>query len=270
MSNVSLSKSVRQNLFAMQGTAEMMAASQNRLATGKKVNSALDNATNYFTASNLNSRAGDLSGLLDGLSNASKTIEAANNGITGIKKLVESAQSIARQALSGGDKVKLEAQYDEIRAQIDALAKDASYNGVNLIKDATTTLKVAFNEKTGADHNELELTSTDLTSTGLSIAAADFTDETTMTAALDSLTTALSTLRDTASSMGANLSTIQSRQDFTKSSINTLQTGADNLVNADINEEAASLLALQTRAQLSQSALSMSNQQDQSVLRLFG
>ncbi|MDP1165780.1 flagellin N-terminal helical domain-containing protein, partial [Klebsiella pneumoniae] len=76
----------------------MMSQTQNRLATGKKVNSALDNPTNFFTSQNLNSRANELSSLLDGISNATKTLEAADNGIKGITKLVESAQSTARQA----------------------------------------------------------------------------------------------------------------------------------------------------------------------------
>ncbi|HWP14685.1 MAG TPA: flagellin, partial [Xanthobacteraceae bacterium] len=84
------------------------------------------------------------------------------------------------------------------------------------------------------------------------------------------LSTALTTLRSQASSLGSQLSVVQARQDFTKSMINTLQTGADNLVLADTNEEGANLLALQTRQSLSTTALSLSAQADQAVLRLFG
>ena len=97
--SVTLSAGVRQNLLTLQKTADMMSSTQNRLATGKKVNSALDNPTNFFTSQNLSARANDLSNLLDGIGNAIKTIEAADNGITAITKLVESAQSTARQAL---------------------------------------------------------------------------------------------------------------------------------------------------------------------------
>jgi flagellin len=99
--SVTLSAGVRQNLLSLQQTADMMSQTQNRLATGKKVTSALDNPTNFFTSKSLNSRAGELSNLLDGISNATKTLEAADNGIKAITKLVESAQSTARQALPG-------------------------------------------------------------------------------------------------------------------------------------------------------------------------
>ena len=102
MSDITLSAGVRQNLLTLQNTADLMATTQNRLATGKKVNSALDNPTNFFTSQSLSARAKDLTNLLDGIGNAIKTIEAADNGITAITKLVESAQSTARQALQDG------------------------------------------------------------------------------------------------------------------------------------------------------------------------
>jgi flagellin-like hook-associated protein FlgL len=89
-------------------------------------------------------------------------------------------------------------------------------------------------------------------------------------AAITALDNSLSTLRTQASKFGSTLTTVQTRQDFTKNMINTLQTGADNLVLADTNEEGANLLALQTRQQLSTTALSLSAQADQAVLRLFG
>lgn len=431
MADVSLSKTVRQNLLSLKQTADMMATTQNRLATGKKVNSALDNASNFFTAAGLNSRANDLSNLLDGISSAIKTIDAANNGITGITRLVESAQSTARQALSdkstasynslegnavvdttgstgttakeqasnqtlsnlgfangdtfkitttkggvdkaftmdlatvgskkvsdlvaainasgvasaevtdtgklkisgaadeqitidiasadaatgstradaatklgltqatggsttvtntdgaaGGDRdttkivlaagspsvnrAKLVSQYNEILTQIDKLADDSNFNGVNLLKGGTGVLKIAFNEKTGSAKNEMSLDGVDMTKTGLGLTSATTLDDTEATNKLTELTNALTSLRAGASTFGSKLSIIQTRQDFTKSTINTLKGGADDLVNADTNEEAATLLALQTRQQLSSTALSMSNQQDQAVLRLFG
>ena len=122
--SVTLSAGVRQNLLSLQKTADMMSQTQNRLATGKKVNSALDNPTNFFTSQNLNSRANELSSLLDGISNATKTLEAADNGIKGITKLVESAQSTARQALqAGGGGAGLSMNEDQraaIRKQVEA------------------------------------------------------------------------------------------------------------------------------------------------------
>ena len=98
MSDISLSKAVRTNLLSLQKTAEMMATTQERLATGNKVNSALDNPTNFFTASSLNSRAGDLNALMDSMSNGIKTLEAADNGLTSITKTLEAMQSTLRQA----------------------------------------------------------------------------------------------------------------------------------------------------------------------------
>ncbi len=99
-SNITLSAATRQNLLSLQDTANLLSTTQNRLATGKKVNSALDNPVNFFTAQSLNSRSSDLSSLLDGISNGIQTIQAANQGITNIQKLVDSAKSTAQQALA--------------------------------------------------------------------------------------------------------------------------------------------------------------------------
>jgi flagellin len=99
LSNITLSAAVRQNLLSLQGTAELLATTQNRLATGKKVNSALDNPTNFFTAAGLDSRASDISNLLDSIGNGVQVLQAANTGITSLSKLVDTAKSIANQAL---------------------------------------------------------------------------------------------------------------------------------------------------------------------------
>jgi len=462
MSDITLSAGVRQNLLTLQNTADMMASTQNKLATGKKVNSALDNPTNFFTSQALSARANDLNNLLDGIGNAIKTIEAADNGITAITKLVESAQSTARQALQDGSagsgtvvessssistnlltpvagesiqdqakrqtlsnlnfaagdtitvqatdtntgavsdititvgttqktdgtgpvatvedvldvinasgvataevtdagkfkltgadadtlnlsivdasgdgatgstqaasiaaglgfgsnadidlsdpadgdyvdpgetdvtftdgtnagdadtfsittqanpaansttRQKLVTQFNDILGQIDKLADDSSFNGINLINSSSSKLTVAFNEKRdAASKSELTIQGEDLTSSGLNITNVTSLNDTEANAALDELSDALVTLREAGSKFGSNLSTVQIRKDYTKSSVNTLQTGADNLVLADTNEEGANLLALQTRQQLSTTALSLSSQADQAVLRLF-
>lgn len=99
MSDIVLSASVRQNLLSLQSTADLLATTQNRLATGNKVNSALDNPTSYFTAQNLNSRASDINNLLDSIGNGVQVLQAANTGITSLQKLVDSAKSVANQAL---------------------------------------------------------------------------------------------------------------------------------------------------------------------------
>src|SRR6476659_1486064 len=99
MSGIVLSASVRQNLLSLQSTAELLATTQNRLSTGKKVNTALDNPTNYFTAAGLDNRARDISNLLDGIGNGVQVLQAANTGLTSLQKLVDTAKSIANQVL---------------------------------------------------------------------------------------------------------------------------------------------------------------------------
>ena len=99
MSNIVLSASVRQNLLSLQSTADLLATTQERLSTGKKVNTALDNPTNFFTAQGLDNRASDIGNLLDGINNGVQVLQAANTGITSLQKLIDSAKSIANQAL---------------------------------------------------------------------------------------------------------------------------------------------------------------------------
>src|SRR5436190_9570496 len=99
LSNITLSASVRQNLLSLQGTADLLATTQTRLATGKKVNSALDNPTNFFTAAGLDARASDIGNLLDSIGNGVQVLQAADTGITSLQKLVDTAKSIANQAL---------------------------------------------------------------------------------------------------------------------------------------------------------------------------
>jgi flagellin-like hook-associated protein FlgL len=99
MSGIVLSASVRQNLLSLQSTADLLATTQNRLSTGKKVNSALDNPTNFFTAQGLDNRASDISNLLDGIGNGVQVLQGANTGITSLQSLVDTAKSLANQAL---------------------------------------------------------------------------------------------------------------------------------------------------------------------------
>src|SRR6202022_3765150 len=99
MSSIVLSASVRQNLLSRQSTADLLATTENPLATGKKVNTALDNPTNFFTGQSLDNRANDINNLLDGIGNGVQVLQAANTGITSLQKLVDTAKSIANQVL---------------------------------------------------------------------------------------------------------------------------------------------------------------------------
>jgi flagellin len=517
MADITLSAGVRQNLLSLQNTADLMATTQNRLATGKKVNSALDNPTNFFTSSSLNTRASDLSSLLDSMSNGVKTLEAADNGLTAITNTLESMQSTLRQArqdksfettsfsvdlgdtpagteqlsISGGavgatavdidltgsqgtftgsgfsaldfdsaadnsyagtvsfdvaldggtaqtvaitavdadtlsltldggaavtidvadveavtadelssavnalfdaegveitasvdtgelvltadnatdsstaavavtavaetlagasdtglgggagslsaataksvdtlvaeinantslegkirasndnGKLRIEnqsteeltltdanassgtidgstgtdtidgnqvradlaTQYNDLRDQLDKLADDSSYNGVNLLRG--DNLKITFNE-TGTSTLNIQTKDGEAINSaylGLSsIVASDLDSDDNIDSVISTVSTALDTIRSQSSSFGSNLSMVENRQDFTNEMINTLETGADNLVLADTNEEGANMLALQTRQQLSSVALSLASQADQAVLQLF-
>ena len=271
MSDIVLSAGVRSNLLNLQQTADLMSTTQTRLATGKRVNSALDNATNFFTAQGLSNRATDLSGLLDSMSTAVNTIQAANNGITSVTKLVQSAQALASQALQTSDttvRAGLATQYGAILTQIDQLAGDSGFNGINLLKSGDS-LKVVMNE---SGSSSITVSGVDFSSNGLGAQAAtnNWASSTDIGTANTQLTGALTKLRAQSQTFGSNLTTVQIRQDFTKAMINTLQTGSDALTLADSNEEGANLLALQTRQQLSTTALSLASQSRQAVLRLFG
>src|ERR1700755_674037 len=135
MSDIVLSAGCRPNLLKLQQTSDLITQTQTKLATGKRVNTALDNPVNYFTAQGLSNRANDLGNLLDSMSSAFNTIQAANNGITSITKLVQSAQALVSQAQQTADttvRAGLASQYNSILTQIDQLAGDSGFNGINL------------------------------------------------------------------------------------------------------------------------------------------
>ena len=137
MSDIVLSAGVRSNLLQLQQTSDLITSTQTKLATGKRVNSALDNPINFFTAQGLTIRANDLNSLLDSMSNGINTIQAANNGITAITKLVQSAQSLVSQAQQTTDTTVRSRtsppSSTAILGQIDQLAGDSGFNGINLL-----------------------------------------------------------------------------------------------------------------------------------------
>ncbi|MET0969415.1 MAG: DUF1522 domain-containing protein [Tardiphaga sp.] len=135
MSGITLSSSVRQNLLSLQSTADLLSTTQNRLSTGNKVNSALDNPTNFFTAQGLNNRASDINNLLDGIGNGVQIIQAANTGITSLQKLVDSAKSIANQALqtTGGYSEKSNVSTTITGATADNLLGTTTYTSASAL-----------------------------------------------------------------------------------------------------------------------------------------
>ena len=341
MSQISLTASMRSNLLSLQNTASLMSQTQERLASGKKVNSAIDNPSAYYTAQSLNNRASDLSGLLDSMGQAISTIKAADEGIEAITNFVEQAKAVATSALDTTDKAsrgKYQTQFNAILSEIDKLAKDSGYKGINLLQGGS--LKVTFNEGRdnflnieGVNAGKAGLGLTDATwGTVVSTATSntitngkpttaieadtatvlkvgddfyqykgpavatnadvdlsyavklvkgtganadkyyDFTTATTasnINASIDAANAAITKLRGYSSDFGNSYSIVQTREEFTTNLINVLEEGADKLTLADMNEESANMLALQTRQQLAINSLSLASQAAQSVLRLF-
>jgi flagellin len=270
VSDISLTAGMRTNLMNLQGTTNLLNRTQQRLSSGKQVNSALDNPTNYFAAQNANQRASDLSDRKDGMAEAVQTVSATNAGITAITGLINAAKGIAQSALSTSDtnvQSKLAAQYDTIRTQIDNMSSDSGYKGLNLLS-STNTLSVNFNETSTSKLNVVGFLAN---SSGLSLSAAGGSWQATSSITADAakMDTAISTLRTNTQTLAANLNIITTRQSFTDGMINTLQTGADNLTLADMNQEGANMLMLQTRQSLGTTSLSMSSQAAQTVLKLF-
>ena len=206
-----------------------------------------------------------------------KTIEAADKGITGMTKVAENMAAItkaAQDATTAAERTTLLDQFNELRAQLINLAEDSNFNGLNLL--GGDDLTVTFNEDAS---NEMDVDAVDWTAGGaneaIDIAAgadwtADAAGDTNIGNAATAVNAAISTLRTQAASFGTSLTTIKIREDFTNQMVNTLKGGADGLTLADQNEEAANLLALNTRQQLSQQALSLATQSEQSILRLLG
>ena len=377
MADISLTASMRSNLLSLQQTQDLMDMTQERLSTGKKVNSAIDNPSSYYTAQSLTNRASDLNALLDSMGQGIQTIQAANEGIEAITEFVQQAKAIANTArdnatikgtTSSGTyaaaddtknitvkiegvadqdiKVTLEDtdtleqaatkiatalndgtdgvkdaedtviggftatvengqikisnskgivanvsgtisgitfngeignstrttsmnQYNEILDQIDQLAKDSGYKGVNLLQG--NDLKVVFNEDRSS-YLTINGTFADTSDEGLKISRAeDWTnpDNEAIDASISELENAITSLRNMASEFGNNYSIVENRENFTESLINVLEEGSDKLTLADMNEESANMLALQTRRQLAINSLSLASQAAQSVLSLF-
>ena len=230
----------------------------------------------------LTSGAASAGALVAALSGQVSGLTVAKSG-TGIKFTVASGESLtisgtalghvigtsgtAISSSNGTNRSKFVTQYNDLLTQIDQLAGDASFNGVNLLQSGAT-LTVNFNEK---QTSKLDINSVNFSSSGLGLSSqTDFSSDSTLKNLNTTLDKATTTLRTQSSTFGSNLAVVQNRQDFTKNLINKLQTGAAGLTLADTNQEGANLLALQTRQSLATTALSLSNQAQQSITRILG
>jgi flagellin len=296
MSDISLSTATRTNLLSLQRTTGLIGRTQERLASGLKVNSAIDDALAFFKARNLNARASDLSSIKDDITNGISVLRATVQGLETIESVLKQMKALAQSAVSSPEsstRGKLASQFNELRSQVDNIMEDASYSGVNLLKNTTSpftvgsdNMTVKFNERTDAKAvNQLivsGLKTADFASiTARSAVATGASGDTTVwgqtgTAAITAINasiravdSALVSVRQSAQTFGTNSSMLEIRRQFTENIINTLKGGAASLVNADLNEESANLLSLQTRQQLGTISLGIAQQSEQSVLRLF-
>jgi flagellin len=273
---ITLTSGMRKNLVSLQNTQALLERTQRRLATGQRVNTPIDDPINYFTALIHRQRAEDLAGRKDEMSESIQLITAANTGVEGIIALLASAKSLAQSAMSAGSDSEVEAletQYNEVLTQIDEMAADSGYKGVNLRDGTGVTHTVTFN---GDGSSSLTMNGFAGDAVGLLLVpAADWVltgegpDKEAILAHIGLLDDARTVLRTEAQKLSTNLSTITIRQDFTKGMINTLEDGAAELTNADMNEEGANMLMLQTRQSLGTTSLSLASQAAQSILRLF-
>lgn len=275
--NVTLTAGMRANLISMQGTAKMLEKTQGRLASGLRVQSALDDPINYFAAKGHTQRASDLEYRKDGMNEGIQLLKAADSGIEGVLDLIAAAKSLAQSALSAESTTEitsLENQYNAMLTQIDDLADDSGYKGVNLLGGTSETLTVYFDE---AGNSSIILTGFDGSSSGLSLTAVTAGNwnsggsgnQTNIDADITLLDAARTTLRSQAKTFSNNMSTVTIRQGFTTNMIATLKDGAASLTEADMNEEGANMLMLQTRQALGTTSLSIASEAAQSVLRLF-
>jgi flagellin-like hook-associated protein FlgL len=232
----------------------------------------LSSATESAGAIKLAISAAGITGLSVTATSGNLSFSAANGRkLTLSGTATGSGNSLAGAVTStnGVNRDKLVSDYNGLLTQIDQLAQDASFNGVNLLQSGGT-LTVNFNE---TQTSSLTIKGVDSSSTGLgmnAVTTTDFESDTSIKGSMAAADAALTNLRTLSTSFGANLSVVQTRQDFTKNLVNTLQTGASNLTLADTNEEGANMLALQTRQQLGTVALSLANQSQQGILKLFG
>ena len=276
---IQLTSGMRQNLFSLQQTSKDMEVTQKRLSTGLRVNTALDDPINFFTAQEHRLRATDLAGRKDGMSEAIQTIKAANVGIEGITNLLAQAKSLAQSAMSATstDAISFASAYATVMTQVNEMAADSGYRGVNLLQSGELTVQFAPT----ADQSTLHLsgfgaTGAEFSISGMSDAGtgAGWVSGTTVTTstiqtAIDGIEEAVSSLRTEAKVLSNNLSIITAREEFSSQMMNTLNDGAAKLTEADMNEEGANMLMLQTRQALGTTSLSLASQAAQSVLRLF-
>ncbi len=299
MSDIALTAAQRSSLLSLQQTQTLSDRTQTRLSTGRRVNEVVDDAVNFFRARALTDRAGDFALRRDeidqgisSLNTALQATEAIDDLLNQLKGIVEASRSQSTQ-----ERISATTQFIEVGQQIFDLIEDASFNGLNLLSSTNSTLDVAFGVRTASRLQvsgfDLNATAADTTNGIFSIIAfassnssfnisnfgvssgsftsfgSDNSQVSGATTAVQRIDAGIARLRAAASSLGGNVAILQTRLDFTTTYVNELTTGSDKLTLADLNEEGANLVALQTRQQLGIQSLAISGQQQQSILALL-
>jgi flagellin-like hook-associated protein FlgL len=295
MADIKLSSAIRSNLLSLQQTSSLVAQTQGRLSTGLKVGSAIDDATAFFQAKALSDRASDLSGKKDGIDQGISSLSTALKAMEAVEDVLKQMKGVLLSAKSStaDERATLGKQLKELAAQVNNLVDDASYQGLNLVSASSTSLSVSFSDKTGStlavsgfNANVSHLTGLGgISAAGVASTISSFGGEgvsgglslisaasavTLIDGALDAFDSAITAVRSNAKTLGSNVALLKTRLDFTTGYVNTLQSGADKLTLADLNEEGANLVSLQTRQALATQALAFAGQVEQSVLQLFG
>ncbi len=270
---VTLSAAIRTNLLSLSDTSSLIDRTQSRLSTGLKVASPIDDATAFFESKSLSDRAVDLDGRKSEIDQAISSVSTALEAIEAVDSVLRQLKGLAIQAKSatGTQLTSIVTQFNELRDQIDNLANDAEFQGLNLVNDTASTLTVEFST---VSTSTLTISGVDITvdtaNNGLTVASAsNFSLTTRIDAALDQIDADITTLRGNASTLGSNVALLQTRLDFTERYVNVLEEGSSKLTLADLPEEGANLVALQTRQQLGIQSLAFAGQSEQGVLALF-
>ena len=303
MSDIVLGTATRQNLLALQNINTDLGTTQNHLATGLAVSSALDDAVKFFQSQSLSQRAGDLALRKDAIDQGISSLTAATNATQSAVTVLQQLQGILNSAKTetATQRKSAATQFNTLAKQLDTLLNDASYQGLNLVNSTSASLSLQFSNSTAskltiAGQNllysavvshvasitkakskfKVSLAAQALAYTGTASTFAGtggFSTYSNKTSKFDAgfqlLQTAISKIQAAAASIGGNVTFLQTRLDFTSQYIVTLQGGASKLTVADVNQESTNLVTLQTRQSLAIQSLSIATQSEQAVLRLF-
>ena len=287
MSNqIVLGLATRQNLLSLQGINQNIQTSQNHLATGLKVSSAVDDAVKFFQSQSLVTRANDLSQRKDAIDQGVSSLTTATQAIQSVVSTLQQLQGILNSAKtqSASQRVSAATQFNTLSKQLNNLVNDASYQGLNLVNSTASVLSLQFSISSTSTlkvHGQNLLASKLVTAAvagaasklATNIVGTLFSKVSNKTSKFDAafnvLQSAVFTAQADAQSLGANVTFLQTRLSFTSQYIATLQGGSDKLIVADVNEESTNLVTLQTRQNLAIQSLSIATQSEQAVLRLF-